>query len=837
MYPSIVEHALFERARAIIDARSAHYSDDELLALLQDVLRNEGYLSGIIIDEQEDMPSSSVYRRRFGSLIRAYQLIGYVPERDYSYIDVNRSIRDAYPRVLADVIAGFESTGGHVTRHDNDLLTINGEFTTALVIARACIRGSSYRWHIRLDTGLLPDLTIAVRLNTSNTEALDYYVFPSIDFTIPNLKLRQDNAFSLDAAASSARRNVASIAFPLVAPWHLVVLFAAALAGVLTARCLLLSVLVSSIFVTSVLAGLLPSPIAAGVLAATSIAGTNPLLAAAFLLFQTSIFSTAIQIAAQPLHLVGMEAAAPALLTIVIVGPCRWENWVPALGAMIATIFLTAFARSAGASPLVQMFCASLPAIALGAAVSVPSRVTNSLTAPASLLALLLAASWIATPPRSMGVVHLILPKTETSAEGKYFKNYKSALSFSGISSKETSDPASIPNNAVVMLPWLTAPLDMDNDAGVITQIGDLARKRGWIVILAAEHNDLGGSAKRIATLTKRVTARNDLTVPPGNTDDSGPLHVLDFRAWPHEAILNRGASVEVSSLWDKVLLSGDGWWAERDIGEWLWVGDYVWQTGDRAGRLALSMAFDDGASRWVIVGDNSPFINSQIYADPRPVIQILINATLWPVFLRDLALVGMIIILAWRTRLRTEPVQQASLSFVILLFPLASFVFAEMQKPPQWRDTYIGQSGFDQRNFNEVFAEHPDLLNERRVIRATAPVSDSIELPASPVLIFARVDGTTRMGNIIVGDCRRIGSLQSSQGPYLMDAQACRIGGDARILIGTQQQAAAIEFNNGPYKATLVLDTAFLAQNSPKENVEWLIKEMDAQRKRSSQE
>src|SRR5581483_4647281 len=49
------------------------------------------------------------------------------------------------------------------------------------------------------DTGLLPDLTIAVRLNPSNTEAMDYYVLPSIDFTIPKLQLKQDNALSLDA--------------------------------------------------------------------------------------------------------------------------------------------------------------------------------------------------------------------------------------------------------------------------------------------------------------------------------------------------------------------------------------------------------------------------------------------------------------------------------------------------------------------------------------------------------------------------------------------------------------------------------------------------------------
>ncbi|WP_291855398.1 hypothetical protein [Bradyrhizobium sp.] len=637
-------------------------------------------------------------------------------------------------------------------------------------------------------------------------------------------------------ASIAAATGVGSIAFPLVAPWHLIILFAAALANMFTARSLILGGFASSAFVASVLAGLLPSPLAAGVLAATAIAGSSPILGVAFLLFQTSIFSTAIQIAAQPLYLYGMEAAAPALLAILIVGLCRWENWVLSIGAVTATILLTAFARSAAASPALQMSCASLPAIALAAAIAVRSRETKNLTVSASLSALLLAASWIATPPRSMNEPYLLLPKAGASPEGKYFKNYEYALGFSGISSKEVSDPASIPNDAFVMMPWLTASFDTDDDAILMKRIGDLARNRGWTVILAAEHNDLGGSTKRIAALTRRTTVRNDLTVPPGNTDDSGPLHVLDVRAWPHEAILNRGSSVQISSLWDKVLLSGDGWWAERDIGEWLWVGDYVWQEGDRAGRLALSLAFDDGASRWVIIGDNSPLINSQIYADPRPMIQILRNATLWPAFLRDLALLGMIIILVLRSAGKGGPLQQSGLSLVTLLLPLASFVSAETQKPAKWRDAYIRQSGFDQRNFNEVFAEYPTLLDGRRVIRVAAPIANSIELPVGPVLVFAEIDGTARIGNIVIRDCRRLGSLQSSQGPHLMDAQACRVEGDARILIGTQQQAAAIEFSNGPYRATLVLDTAFLAQNSPEENVKWLIREMNPQMETPSQ-
>jgi DNA invertase Pin-like site-specific DNA recombinase len=201
VYPPIISQALFERARTIIDGRSNHYSDEQLLSLLQAVLQEEGSLSGVVIDERADMPSSSAYRHRFGSLIRAYSLIGYIPERDYRYIEINRNIREAYPQVLHDIVAGFELAGGEVVRNENNqLLTVNDGFTVAVIIVRAFTTSSgSLRWHIRLDTGLLPDMTVAVRLNASNFGPLDYYVFPSIDMSLPRLKLTEDNSLSLDA--------------------------------------------------------------------------------------------------------------------------------------------------------------------------------------------------------------------------------------------------------------------------------------------------------------------------------------------------------------------------------------------------------------------------------------------------------------------------------------------------------------------------------------------------------------------------------------------------------------------------------------------------------------
>jgi DNA invertase Pin-like site-specific DNA recombinase len=201
VFPSIVDRALFERARAIIDQRGNHYSDEELLSLLQAVLEEEGSLSGLIIDERDGMPSSSLYRSRFGSLLRAYSLIGYAPDRDYRYIEINRHIRETFPALLAEIVAGLESAGGVVVCDPvTQLLLINQEFIVSIVLARSFeTQAGALRWQIRFDTGLAPDVTVAVRLDRSNQQPLDYYILPSIDMNTGRIRMAEDNALSLDA--------------------------------------------------------------------------------------------------------------------------------------------------------------------------------------------------------------------------------------------------------------------------------------------------------------------------------------------------------------------------------------------------------------------------------------------------------------------------------------------------------------------------------------------------------------------------------------------------------------------------------------------------------------
>lgn len=200
-FEPIVDRQLFDAAQAIIRERSRKLTNDEMIAALEKLLQDHGYLSGLIIDETERLPSSSAYQSRFGSLLRAYQLVGFTPNRDYRYIEINRALRRIHPQIVADVIAGIKQAGGSVKQDPaTDLLTVNDEFSASIVMVRCLTTtAGSHRWQIRFDVGLWPDITVAVRMDELNQSALDYYLLPRIDMTAPRLRLAEDNGISLDA--------------------------------------------------------------------------------------------------------------------------------------------------------------------------------------------------------------------------------------------------------------------------------------------------------------------------------------------------------------------------------------------------------------------------------------------------------------------------------------------------------------------------------------------------------------------------------------------------------------------------------------------------------------
>jgi DNA invertase Pin-like site-specific DNA recombinase len=200
VFKPIVDASLFHMARGIIQERSHRFSDEEMLDQLKQLYGKYGYLSGIIINEAEKLPQSSSYRRRFGSLLRAYKLVGFTPDRDYRYIEVNRRLREHHSTTVEEVVARIESLGAIAERDPaTDLLSINSEFNASIVIARhQNTKAGSSRWKIRFDAGLRPDITVAVRMDEANEAALDYYLLPRLDFCQPAIRLAENNGAILD---------------------------------------------------------------------------------------------------------------------------------------------------------------------------------------------------------------------------------------------------------------------------------------------------------------------------------------------------------------------------------------------------------------------------------------------------------------------------------------------------------------------------------------------------------------------------------------------------------------------------------------------------------------
>ncbi|WP_037507754.1 recombinase family protein [Sphingobium indicum] len=200
-FEAIVERDLFEAAHSIISARSFRLSDEEMLGALRGLYERQGLLSGLIIDECDELPSSSAYSCRFGSLLRAYSLVGFRPDRDYRYVEINRALRRMHPEIFSQVLDGLRQAGSDVSEIDGSAqVHVNGEISVSVIIVRCMSTPTGLlRWKLRFDTSLAPDITVVVRMNQTNRLPLDYYLFPRLDIVSERLKLAEENGLSLDA--------------------------------------------------------------------------------------------------------------------------------------------------------------------------------------------------------------------------------------------------------------------------------------------------------------------------------------------------------------------------------------------------------------------------------------------------------------------------------------------------------------------------------------------------------------------------------------------------------------------------------------------------------------
>lgn len=182
-YKPIISKKKYNKAQEIIQLRSVHLTNDELLEKLKQKLESNGKLSGFIIDEDDTGPSSSVYRTRFGGLLRAYTLIGYKPEHDYSYIQINEALRSFYSGIIEDFKGEILKSNCYIDEYKYaPMLYINDELLISVLITKCTpMKSGKLRWKVRFDNSQKADITIVIRMDSQNISPLDFYIIPKIE--------------------------------------------------------------------------------------------------------------------------------------------------------------------------------------------------------------------------------------------------------------------------------------------------------------------------------------------------------------------------------------------------------------------------------------------------------------------------------------------------------------------------------------------------------------------------------------------------------------------------------------------------------------------------------
>jgi hypothetical protein len=117
------------------------------------------------------------------------------------FLEINRKLRALHPEILASAIARIQEIGGKVDQDvQTQMLSVNGEFTVSLCIAR-CVQtaAGTFRWQVRFDTSLSPDVIVAMRMDRENEAVQDYYILPRIDLPGPHVRLGEHNGLALDS--------------------------------------------------------------------------------------------------------------------------------------------------------------------------------------------------------------------------------------------------------------------------------------------------------------------------------------------------------------------------------------------------------------------------------------------------------------------------------------------------------------------------------------------------------------------------------------------------------------------------------------------------------------
>jgi len=179
-----VDHPTFLHAQQILCERTTNKSDEELLNGLRSLLSREGRLSLRLIKASPDLPSPSTYRLRFGSLRRAYEMIGYGRPEQFGPIDLRRRTQALREELIVKIAETFPEEVSIVRpggRWRSRLRLRSGLFFSVLVARSIRAWKETVCWQIDPVGHERRCVTLLARLDNENRSFLDFHVLPNVD--------------------------------------------------------------------------------------------------------------------------------------------------------------------------------------------------------------------------------------------------------------------------------------------------------------------------------------------------------------------------------------------------------------------------------------------------------------------------------------------------------------------------------------------------------------------------------------------------------------------------------------------------------------------------------
>jgi DNA invertase Pin-like site-specific DNA recombinase len=183
-FEPIVDHSTFKAAQRVWANKAVQLSDEQFLDRLRALLKTSGRLNARLINQSSSTPSCTAYEKRFGSLLRAYALIGYhrtdtLKLRKLSSLNITRIFRVVYDR-LRRLFPDLKAVHESVRARPKTLRFSSGLRVAIAVCPADRTLGGKKRWRFESTHAQRSGLvTLLCFCNSANNGISHYLVIPT----------------------------------------------------------------------------------------------------------------------------------------------------------------------------------------------------------------------------------------------------------------------------------------------------------------------------------------------------------------------------------------------------------------------------------------------------------------------------------------------------------------------------------------------------------------------------------------------------------------------------------------------------------------------------------